>query len=97
MQKGTFYEHLIKATGHSFRCAKEMVRDKLPESFRYVAHLNQSCDGNPLEPGEHVFPDDVAQFGARVGPLSAEQVVELLWRNGLVPETDGLLNNCSAS
>jgi hypothetical protein len=33
-----------------------------------------------------VFPDDVTQYGKRVGPLEAEQVVVLLWRNNFVPE-----------
>jgi hypothetical protein len=86
MQKETFHEHLVKATGHSFKCAREFVRDYLPESFRYFVYLNQSYDGNPREAGEHVYPDDVVRHGAEVGPLSAEQVVELLWRDGCVPE-----------
>ena len=86
MQKDTFHEHLILATGHSIKFAKRYVRNRLPEMFLFLVHLNQSYDGNPLEPGERVFPDDVAHHGACVGPLSAGQVVELLWRDGLVPE-----------
>jgi hypothetical protein len=86
VQKDTFHEHLVRATRYAFECARRLVSNRLPESFQYLAHLNQSYDGNPLEPGEHAFPDDVARHGARVGPLSAEQVVELLWREGLVPE-----------
>lgn len=86
VQKNTFHEHLVQATGHAFECARQFVRNRLPESFQYVVHLNQSYDGNPLEDGEHVFPDDVARHGSCVGPLATEQVVELLWRDGLVPE-----------
>ena len=86
MQKDTFHEHLVRATGHSVEFARRYVRNRLPESFRYFVDLNQSYDGNPLEAGERVFPDDVARHGACVGPLSADHVVELLWRDGLVPE-----------
>ena len=86
MQKSTFHEHLVKATSHTCEFTREFVRDYLPESFLYIVRLNQSYDRHPLKPGEHVFPDDVARHGAQVGPLSAEQVVELLWRGGLVPE-----------
>ncbi len=86
MQKEIFREHLINATKHSYECAKKFVHNHLPDSFIYIVHLNQSYDGNPLEPGEHTFPDDVAQHGKRVGPVTSERVVELLWRDGLVPE-----------
>jgi hypothetical protein len=36
--------------------------------------------------GEVVFPDDVQKHGKRVGPLTAEAVVSLLWRDQMVPE-----------
>jgi hypothetical protein len=62
------------------------VRNALPDSFLYTVHLNQSYDGNSLEPGEHVFPDDIARYGATVGPFNDSSVVDLLWRDGLVPE-----------
>jgi len=86
MEKDKFYDHLLKATGHSFDLARQFVRDHLPDSFSYLAYLNESYDGNPLEAGERVYPDDVVRFGKPVGPLTAQQVVELLWRDGLVPE-----------
>src|SRR5262245_7438026 len=86
MQQRTFREHLDQATSYAFECARRFVRNPLPESFRYLVYLNQSYDGNPLAPGEWVFPDEVARYGACLGPLAAEQVVELPWRDGLVPE-----------
>jgi hypothetical protein len=86
MQKDAFRKHLIVATGHSLECARKCVRDYLPEVFCYVVHLNESYDGNPLRPGERVYPDDKIRHGDPVGRLSAEQVVELLWRDDLVPE-----------
>src|SRR5437899_10893533 len=86
MQREIFHDRLIKATARSFEFAKRFVRNRLPESFRDYVQLNASYDGNPLEAEEHVYPDDIARHGANVGPLSADQVVELLWRDGLVPE-----------
>ena len=60
--------------------------NELPPADRYFVILNGSFDGNPLAPGEHVFPDhDVAQPDARV-PRSADEVVERLWRDGKIPE-----------
>ena len=78
MQKETFSEHLVVATRHSFKCARGMVRNQLPEAFQYIVRLNQSYDENPLKAGERIYPDDVLEHGSQVSPLSAEQVVELL-------------------
>jgi hypothetical protein len=86
VQKEEFHEHLLRATTCSFECAKRFVSNELPESLCYLVHLNASYDGNPLEPGEHTFPDDAEKYGSCVGPLSAKQVVDLLWRDGGVPE-----------
>jgi hypothetical protein len=59
----------------------------LPEQDRYFVLLNGSFDGNPLAPGEHVFPDhDTPQVDARV-PRTSEEVVERLWRSGKIPES----------
>lgn len=86
MEKNLFHQHLIDATGHAFKFATEHVHNHLPDVLRYIVHLNQSFDENPLKPGEHVYPDDVEQHGEQTGPLLAEQVVALLWRDGTVPE-----------
>lgn len=86
MEKTTFQEHLTAATARTVNFTREFVHNVLPDSFRYLVRLNQSYDGNPLVPGERVYPGDVAQHGAETGPLLAEQVVDLLWREGSVPE-----------
>jgi hypothetical protein len=60
--------------------------NQLPEGDRYFVLLNSSFDGNPLAPGEHIFPDHAtAQTDVRVA-WTAEEVVERLWRNGKIPE-----------
>ena len=86
MEKHTFHEHLARATFEALKCARELVHNRLPDSIGYMVHLSVSYDGNPLEPGEHVYPEDVARHGKKLGPLATEGVVELLWRDGLVPE-----------
>ena len=83
MDRVEFQRHLMSATQHAFDCAREFVRNPLPTSFRYLVHLNESYDGNPLEAGETTFPED---DGRVVGPLADHEVVDLLWRAGRIPE-----------
>lgn len=64
-----------------------MLLEPLTEPLRFRVALNESYDGNPLDPDERVFPDDSGiERGLALLRCSAEQVVELLWRDGLVPE-----------
>ncbi len=86
MDKASFTEQLREASLCARDFAARHVVNSLPESARYLVHLNRSCDENPLRPGEHVFPDDVARHGACVGPLAAAEVVALLCRDNRVPE-----------
>jgi len=86
MNKDKFAELLQHVSIADREFAARQVCNLLPESFRYFVFLNESFDGNPLKPGEFVFPDDTAKFGERIGPLSQPDVVDLLWRDGLVPE-----------
>ena len=86
MKRETFREHFERAAARAFELARSMVRNHLPPLHDYSVHLNQSHDDHPLRPGECVFPDDVARLGEIVGPLDADAVVNLLWRDGLIPE-----------
>jgi hypothetical protein len=81
-----FTENLSRASQQAFEFAGRFVSNKLPHSFRYFVCLNQSFDENPLEVNEHIYPDDVAKHGERVGPILEEEVVSLLCREGRVPE-----------
>src|SRR4051812_39259946 len=76
--------HRASLLGREF--ASQQVHNALPESFRYLVHLNQSYDGHPLRPDQRVFSSDTATFGKSTGPLDAEGVVALLWREGFIPE-----------
>ncbi|MEN9576580.1 MAG: hypothetical protein RL514_4435 [Verrucomicrobiota bacterium] len=86
MNKEEFAELLRRVSAKNREFASTLVHNSLPESSRYFVHLNQSFDDNPLTADERVFPGDSAKFGERVGPLIAASVVDLLWRDGLLPE-----------
>jgi len=86
MDKATFTELLSKVSVADRDFATHFVINHLPDSFRYFVYLSESLDGSPLEPGEQVFPADADRYGERIGPLTASAVVDLLWRDTLVPE-----------
>ena len=86
MEKADFHKRLNEATEHAFSFAREMVSNHLPLPIHYIVRLNRSYDGNPLKPGEYVYPDDLALHGPCISPLTSDQVVDLLWREGRIPE-----------
>lgn len=65
--------------------AATMVTDDLPTECRFVVFLNQSCD-DTLREGEFVYPDDPLRMGNLTNSLTLDQVVDLLWRDGRIPE-----------
>jgi hypothetical protein len=86
MTKEAFTELLQFASTVARKFANRFVHITLPETYRYFVHLNHSFDGNLLRPDQQVFPEDTAKFGECIGPLTASAVVDLLWRDGLLPE-----------
>jgi hypothetical protein len=86
MDREVFRDHLIRASARCREFATQFVVDSLPSTYVFWVLLNCSYDRNPLRDGEIAFPDDVREHGERVGPLTADAVVSLLWRDGGVPE-----------
>jgi hypothetical protein len=81
-----FGEHLRRGTAAVRKAIAKFCWNALPDQDRYFVILNSSFDGNPLAPGEHVFPDhDMPQLDVRL-PRPAEEVVQKLWRAGQIPE-----------
>ena len=81
-----FGEHLKRGMEAVRKNIARLCWNEVPEQDRYFILLNSSFDGNPLAPGEHVFPDhDVPQSDTRVA-RTPEEVVERLWRDRKVPE-----------
>ncbi len=66
--------------------AMRYVTSHFHDSFQYFVFPSESFDGNPLKPGEQVLPEGAGHHDNRIGPVPASGVVDLLWRDGLVPE-----------
>jgi hypothetical protein len=86
MDREVFLDHLLRASTYCREFTTRLVFDSLPGTYAFWVLLNCSYDRNPLKDGEVVFPDDLQKHGKRVGPLTADAVVSLLWRDHMVPE-----------
>jgi hypothetical protein len=78
----------LRDTGIAARdFAKQFVDEPLPDDIRYRIRLNSSYDGNPRVGDEVVYPEDSSYARAdAVKECGAEHVVDMLWRDGRVPE-----------
>ena len=85
MDREVFRDNLIYASEWCREFTTQFVLDLLPDQYRFWVDLNCSFDQNLID-GEVVFPDDVDKHGSRVGPLTVDAVVSLLWRDEMVPE-----------
>ena len=85
MDRDLFMDRLLRASERCREFTTQFVTDLLPSTYAFWVLLNSSYDAD-LGPDEVVFPDDVQKYGSRVGPLDAEGVVSLLWRDRMVPE-----------
>jgi hypothetical protein len=86
MDRKVFLDHLLRASECAREFATRFVLDSLPSTYVFWVLLNCSYDSNPLKDGETVYPDDVRKHGKRTGPLIADDVVSLLWRDRKIPE-----------
>lgn len=87
MDKFVFAEQLRRAAERTRDFTRTLIIEPLPDAIRFDVRLNQSYDGNPLHLDERVYPDDPERIPEhRRSRLSEDQVVELLWREGAVPE-----------
>ena len=86
MRREEFSQNFRKAILRSHEKALAFVENELRLPFNYLIKLNQSFDGNPLARGEVIIHKMRAKGEKAIGPLSHEEVVALLWHDGLVPE-----------
>jgi hypothetical protein len=86
MDREVFLEHLLRASELCREFTTRFVIDSLPRTHAFWVMLTCSYDRNRLRDDEIVFPDDVQKHGKRVGPLTANAVASLLWRDRMVPE-----------
>lgn len=87
MDREQFVQRFRQAAARAHDFARQFLIEDLPETLRFQVALNSSFDDNPLRPDERVFPDD-GSAEKRLATLrcSEHEVIELLWRDGLVPE-----------
>ncbi len=86
MQRDVFERRLLAASVCARDFARTFVEEPLPDAMRFDVHLNSSYDGN-AGPEVRLFPEDSSERSAlRTKDSSSFEVVDLLWRDGLVPE-----------
>ncbi len=81
-----FQTRFLEAASTAREFAQEFLLEKLPPASRFHLHLNQSYDANA---GDDVtlFPQDASsELASRLKHITADAVVDALWRDGLVPE-----------
>ncbi len=81
MHRDVFAARLNETAAIARRFGQTFVTETLPEATRFRVFLNQSAE-TELRPDEAGFPHE------RKGPLELNEgeVVDLLWREGSVPE-----------
>jgi hypothetical protein len=87
VDRSTFAKRLSQATTRAHDFAQTLVVEHLPASFKYRVRLNSSYDRNPLRGDEMLYPDDgSAEAGRRSWSLGFAEAMDLLWRDGSIPE-----------
>lgn len=86
MERALFREHFLLAASRARDFARKFVAETLPDAMRFRVHLNGSYDATASS--EFVlFPEDSAEERTLATKrLDTEGVVDLLWRDGLVPQ-----------
>ena len=84
LSRETFRNNLIESAILARDFARTLVTTPLPDSIKYIVLYGCSYDGNPRREDEKTFPEDYDQEP----PLttSPEEVTDLLWRDGFIPE-----------
>ena len=87
MEHAVFAERLAIAARRAVEFARTFVEETLPDAIRFRVRLNSSYDGNPLHVDERVYPDDHhAHSIDELAQMVEAALVDLLWRDGAVPE-----------
>jgi len=84
ISRGGFMKNLNQAVCVTRDFTRGYVINHLPDSMKYLVCLGCSYDGNPLTETEVTFP--AADENTEKLCETQNDVVELLWRDGVVPE-----------
>lgn len=86
MDRSLFAQRFADAAVRTRDFARELIEEPLPDAMRFRVHLNSSHDANATDEFR-LFPEDSSEERARaLEDLDAESVVDVLWRDGYVPQ-----------
>ena len=86
MDRSVFTRHFMEAAAQTRDFARKFIEEPLPDAMRFRVHLNMSHDANAAAVFR-LFPEDSsATRELETKNLAAEDVVDLLFRDGYVPQ-----------
>ena len=86
MLRELFEGRFLRAAAYARDFARGYVEERLPDAMRFRVQLNASYDGNATSE-DVLFPEDTLLNAALLErDLTASEVIDLLWRDGLVPQ-----------
>ncbi|MBN1517748.1 hypothetical protein JXA32_14385, partial [Candidatus Sumerlaeota bacterium] len=78
--------NLARAVEELLPMTREYIEEAIPDEHVFRVTPNQSRISSPcINPSIMTFPEDALPAGQSLGPWSAEQAVDFLWRKGKVP------------
>jgi hypothetical protein len=86
MNRDELKRQLDVAATRARQFAQRYVHEALPERFVYDVQLNCSTDGNKLASVVRLYPEDSQRLRGELLGLAANEVVDLLYRDGRVPQ-----------
>jgi hypothetical protein len=86
VDRSAFVERLARASEFCVEFTGNFVLDVLPDDFKYFVFLNQSYDAGRLRDGLVTFPDNRTKYPNPNGPIDADRVASVIWREGMVPQ-----------
>ncbi|MGE5186544.1 MAG: hypothetical protein ACM31C_31025 [Acidobacteriota bacterium] len=87
MDRHLFATRLREAAMAARDFARRFIEEPLPDELRYRLRLNRSYDGEARVGDEVVYPEDsTCERAEAVRDCSEARVVDVLWRDGRVPE-----------
>lgn len=84
LSRETFRNNLVDSATLARDFTRTLVTTLLPDPISYIVRYECSYDGHPLREDEKTFPQDYEQEPPTT--TSPEEVTNLLWRDGFIPE-----------
>jgi hypothetical protein len=89
MDRRAFMLNFNSAADKVVEFTRLYVTQSIPDDVVFRVYPNSSYDGNPLVGDQELFPQDsepLTKAKPYLGPMSFQDAVAFMWRNGKVPE-----------